>query len=55
MKERKSNIELCRIICMLLIIAHHCVVHGGAINIDTCINKYIALFLLPGGKIVNGG
>lgn len=51
MKERKSNIELCRIICMLLIIAHHCVVHGGAINIDTCINKYIALFLLPGGKI----
>lgn len=51
MKERKSNIELCRIICMALIIAHHCVVHGGAVNMDICTNKYIALFLLPGGKI----
>lgn len=50
-KERSSNLELCRIVCMLMIIAHHCVVHGGAIGMDVCTNKYIALFLLPGGKL----
>lgn len=48
---RKSNLELCRIICMLLIIAHHCVVHGGAINMEFCENRIISLFLLPGGKL----
>ena len=36
---------------MLMIIAHHCVVHGGAIGMELCANKYIALFLLPGGKV----
>lgn len=51
MKIRKSNLELCRIVCMLLIIAHHCVVHGGSINIEPCINRTIAMFLVPGGKL----
>lgn len=50
-KQRKSNLELCRIICMALIIAHHCVAHGGALNIDIYPNRYIALLFYPGGKI----
>lgn len=50
-KERSSNIELCRIICMLMIIAHHCVAHGGGIGMDICTNKYIALFVFPGGEL----
>lgn len=28
-KERSSNLELYRIICMMLIVAHHCVVNSG--------------------------
>lgn len=32
--KRQSNIELMRIICMLLIVAHHYVVHGGTAGID---------------------
>ena len=28
-KERFSNLELYRIICMMLIVAHHCVVNSG--------------------------
>lgn len=50
-KARQSNIELCRIICMLLIIAHHSVIHGGAIGMEACLNKYLAFFLVPGGKL----
>lgn len=49
---RNSNIELLRILCMLVIIAHHCVVHGGSYNMPQfCTNKIISLFLLPGGKL----
>lgn len=51
-KERKSNIELLRIVCMLMIIAHHYVVHGGAIGIqEHTLNRVIALAILPAGKI----
>ncbi|MGN9019085.1 acyltransferase family protein [Lachnospiraceae bacterium HCP1S3_C3] len=50
-KNRESNIELLRILCMLGIIAHHCVVHGGGINMEYCSNKLICILLLPGGKI----
>lgn len=50
-KKRDSNIELLRIICMLLIITHHCVLHGGAVNMEFCANKWFSVFLLPGGKI----
>lgn len=48
---RKSNIELLRILCMYMIVLHHLVVHGGAINMSDCNNKLIAYWLLPGGKI----
>lgn len=48
---RDSNIELLRILCMLMIIAHHCVVHGGSFSMEYCTNKFVAMILLPGGKI----
>lgn len=49
---RDSNIELCRVICMLIIIAHHCSIHGGAYVMDgMSSNKVFALFLIPGGKL----
>jgi len=49
---RDSNIELCRVLCMLIIVAHHCVFHGGASTMeDMGINKIFALFLIPGGKL----
>ncbi len=50
-KVRESNIELCRLVCMALIIAHHCVLHGGAVGMELCTNKYISFVLLPGGKL----
>lgn len=50
--NRSSNLELCRVICMLLIIAHHAVVHGGILNIDgMTTNKFFSLFLIPFGKL----
>ncbi len=49
---RDSNIELCRIICMLLIVAHHCVLHGGAFEMQGMSqNRIFSLFLIPGGKL----
>lgn len=50
-RERDSNIELLRIICMIAIVLHHCVVHGGAVNMNACNNKVLAFFFLPIGKI----
>lgn len=51
-KERKSNLELLRIVCMILIIAHHCSVHGGSFAMEKmCANKIISVALLPFGKI----
>ncbi len=50
--KRESNIELCRIICMLFIIAHHCVLHGGAFEMEgMSANRVFALFLVPIGKL----
>lgn len=48
---RNSTLELLRILCMLAVIAHHCVVHGGSMGMEPCANKYIASFILPLGKI----
>ena len=45
-KHRSSNLELYRIVCMLLIVAHHCVVNSGLIGI----NK---LTLEPCGPLVD--
>ncbi len=50
-RNRSSNIELCRIIIMLMIILHHAVLHGGGVGMEYCTNKLIAFFFLPGGKI----
>lgn len=49
--KRQTSIELLRIICMLLIIAHHCIGHGGAAYMETCSNRVMGLLLIPGGKI----
>lgn len=50
-KVRSSNIEICRIVSMMMIIMHHCVLHGGGIFMDPCINKIIAFLYMPGGKV----
>lgn len=50
-KVRDSNLELLRIICMLLIIGHHCAVHGGVFNTNQYWNKIFAALFLPVGKI----
>lgn len=50
-ESRESNLELLRILCMLLIIAHHCVLHGQAVSMSMSINRLVSLFILPGGKI----
>lgn len=44
-KERSSNLELYRIICMMLIVAHHCVVNSGLMNNDP-------ITLKPAGPMV---
>ena len=49
--ERESNVELLRIICMCLIIAHHFVLHGGLVNQTESANWIIAIIFYPGGKI----
>lgn len=49
---RESNIELCRVVCMLGIIAHHLVVHGGILGVETMTpNKTLSYLALPWGKI----
>jgi surface polysaccharide O-acyltransferase-like enzyme len=52
-KKRDSNIELLRIISMLLILAHHFSVHGGFNILKTSftINRLWIQFLQFGGKI----
>ena len=47
---RKSNIELARIIAMVLIIAHHCVFHSNALSYVEGFNRDVAYFWLWGGK-----
>lgn len=50
---RQSNIELLRIVAMLMIIAHHFVVHGGfEFSTDTITaNRLWVQFIQMGGKI----
>ncbi|HFI0563768.1 TPA: acyltransferase family protein [Streptococcus suis] len=50
---RQSNIELLRIISMLMIVSHHFSVHGGFefTAQDITINRFWLLFLAMGGKI----
>jgi len=48
---RNSNLELLRIFSMLMIIASHYVLHGGALEIPFSINGNIAHFINVGGKV----
>lgn len=48
---RSSNFELLRIICMLLIIAHHFSVHSAFSSNTSIINLALIKFLKIGGKI----
>lgn len=50
-KKRNSTIELLRIICMLGIIAHHAVVHGGGLEVTDKGHVILSSMLLPLGKI----
>ena len=52
-KTRDSNLELLRIVSMILIIAHHYSVHGGFSLADSVltINKVLVQILSLGGKI----
>lgn len=50
--ERKMNIELLRILSMLMILLHHYVAHGGLIDIKgITINRFIGEFFYIGGKL----
>lgn len=51
LKERESNIELLRIICMMMIIGAHFVYHGGALSGTSGVNQVISSFLAIGGKV----
>lgn len=48
---RDSNLELLRIVCMILLVAHHFAVHGGLLKLDFSFPKYVGLVFLPTGKI----
>ena len=48
-KPREGNIELLRVVCMLLILAHHLAWHGAAMQSPDVENKTLATFLFAGG------
>lgn len=51
-KVRNSNLEILRIISMILIVAHHYAVHGfTTIEMTYSFNRYIVGFLSLGGKL----
>lgn len=50
MKKRNSNIELMRIVCILLVVAHHYSVHGGWGELSD-VNRNIIRLIGIGGKL----
>lgn len=51
-KVRNSNLEILRIISMILIVAHHYAVHGfGTIEMTYSFNRYVVGILSLGGKL----
>ena len=49
--KRDSNLELCRIISMIIIILNHVVSLGGVLDVaDLNANTFLSLFFLLGGK-----
>ncbi len=50
--NRNSNIEILRIISMVLIVAHHYAIHGFSMpNLPVIKNKVVVEFLFAGGKL----
>ena len=49
--KRQSNLELLRIVSMILIVAHHYSVHGGFILPEMNFNKAFIQVLSLGGKL----
>ena len=49
-KQREGNIELLRIVCMLLIVAHHMAYHGSAMRSSVWGNKVLGYLLFSGGQ-----
>ena len=51
-KTRESNIELLRVISMVMIFVYHYCVHGSILKVGSyTINKLVALFLSIGGRV----
>ena len=50
-KSRNSNIELLRIVSMLMIVAHHVLVHGIADSIDSGLLHFLDAFLIYGVNV----
>lgn len=50
-KERETNIELLRVLCMFGIVAHHAVVHGGGLSLTWGGKAIFASLIVPAGKI----
>lgn len=48
--RREGNLELLRIVCMLMIIAHHMCYHGGVMQSDVWGNKVLGYVLFSGGQ-----
>ena len=51
MKHRNFGIELLRIVCMLLIVGGHSIVHGNFVDYPISINGAFAIALTQGGRI----
>lgn len=51
-KERSSNLEILRIVCMFMVVMSHFVGHGGSALMDgMTVNRIISLLVSPFGKI----
>ena len=51
-QPRRSSLELLRIICMILIVAHHIGVHGHYGNMElSALNRFVINLLKSGGKL----
>ncbi len=52
--KRQGNIEILRIVCMILIIVHHYCVHGGLQNVDTSLaNEFVTYIGIIIGKFAS--
>lgn len=49
--ERKTSIELLRIICMLMIVSSHAIIHGGFSEFPNSLNGVVSIFFTQGSRI----